>query len=224
MSQNVNVKKSLVALVAFLMACTALVAVMSEDTDAADADIAIGSLKATDFKEKHDGTLSFGIANNSNQDVTITVNAMEGSSVLKSTVIVMTASQKSTDGKLTFQLGSGGHSIRVFGSAVITGTDTPVDVSSPADTITIHVDKSIWSGWAPYVALVIVALIIVLMIYVWSRGRPAKKPAVTFSDLEEGKVSAPAASADTGKKMFEAEPKEEKKSSGRMKYISDRRK
>ena len=224
MSQTFNAKKSVVALLALLMACTALVAVMSEDSEAAGADIKIGTPVAADFADNHAGTLSFGIANNSNLDVTITVVAMEGTNTLATKEYKLTATEKSADGKISFQIGSGDHTISLVASAVETGTTNVIPVDVPSVPVTVHVDTSFWSGWVPYVVLVVVALVAVLMIYMWSRGRPKKAAAVSFSDLEEGKVAAPAAPADTGRKKYEAEPKQEEKPAGRVKYVSDRRK
>ena len=98
----------------------------------------------------------------------------------------------------------------------------------PTLSATISVEKSIWSGWVPYVVLAIVGIIVVLMIFIWYRGRPKSKPAVTFTDLEEGRVTEEAKPTETTKKRYEAAPaaKEDKSeaSTGRIKYKSDRRK
>ena len=65
------------------------------------------------------------------------------------------------------------------------------------------------------------ALIIAAMIFIWMRGRPKAQPAVTFSDLEEGKTAeAPAPAAATRQKYSS----ESSKDSGPVKYKSFRRK
>ena len=226
MSQTANCKKSLVAVLALFMACAAF-AVVADDSDAANV-VSIGTIKETkEFQENHSGTITVNVNNGEGQKVTVTLTAKEGSSV-KDTETIELDPEHGTNVEMSFTLGSGDHTITVTATGTYEdGTTAPI-VGGPLE-ITVHSNSSVWSGWMAYAALVVVVIIAALMVYMWMRGRPKKTPGVTFADLEQGKVPAQAQQpSDTSKKMYTAEPKTESKteksSSGRMKYVSDRRK
>ena len=198
-------------------------AVAADDSDAT----AIGSLEADDFKENHSGTLKVSVANTEGAPIAVTLTVFDGEKEVKS--VTETVSDTTQVIKISLKLSAGNHDVTVKATAVIDGTTDPVTVYPATSTIEIDVDSSIWSGWVPYVVLAILAIIIILVIFIWNRGRPKKKPTVTFTDLEEGKAipEEAAPSADTGRKKYEASKpakQEEQSSTGRIKYKSDRRK
>jgi hypothetical protein len=212
-----------IALLTVLFMAFGAFAVAADDSDAT----AIGSLEADDFKENHNGTLKVSVANTEGAPIAVTLTVFDGDKEVKS--VTETVSETTQVVKISLKLGAGTHDITVKATAVLDGTTDPVTVSPATSSIEIKVDSSIWSGWVPYVVLVILAIIIILVIFIWNRGRPKKKPTVTFTDLEEGKAipeeAAPA--TDTGRKKYEANKKtDEPKPSegGRIKYKSDRRK
>lgn len=218
-----QIPKAFAFLIVVCMAFSAI-AVMSDVSDAT----AIGSIDDDGFKENQSGTLTVKVANTEGTDIDVTITVLdEDGDEIKSAT--STVADGTHDVEISFKLGAGSHDLTVKATAVLTGTTETVTVSPGTATYTIDVDKSIWSGWVPYVVLAIVAIIVILVIVLWYRGRPKSKPAVTFTDLEEGKTvpqeAAPA--SDTGRKKYEA-PKpakqEEQPSTGRIKYKSDRRK
>ena len=198
-------------------------AVFADDSDAT----AIGSLEGDDFKENHSGTLKVTVANTEGTPIVVTLTVLDDDDEVKT--VIETVSGTTQVVKISLKLGSGSHDITVKATAVVEGTTDPVVVSPAVTSTTIDVDSSIWSGWVPYVVLVILAIIIILVLFIWNRGRPKKKPAVTFTDLEEGKaIPEEAAPADTGRRKYEANKAKTEDSkpseTGRIKYKSDRRK
>jgi hypothetical protein len=119
--------------------------------------------------------------------------------------------------EVSMKLSSGYHDIEI----VVQYKTDDTGWSEISNTITVKSEKTLWSGWLPYIVIIIVALIVVLMIFVWYRGRPKSQPAVTFNDLEEGKTAEPAPVASASKKKYSAEAPE---SSEPVKYKSFRRK
>lgn len=217
--------KTVSLLVALLFAAAAICVIAgSEDSSAT----AIGTLNPHDFKDNSNGTLDVTVLNTEAADIVITLTVKEGDNALAETT--QTVSGGTTVVKISFKLGAGDHTVTVYATAELDdGSHTPVSVSGSGTlSTTISVEKSIWSGWVPYVVLAIVGIIVVLMIFIWYRGRPKSKPAVTFTDLEEGRVTEEAKPTETAKKRYEAAPaaKEDKSeaSTGRIKYKSDRRK
>lgn len=220
--------KQIVAILAAVLAL-ASVAIVSDGSDAAN-DLSMGTpVVVSEFKENSDGTISVNVSNNtSDGTATVTVKAYEGTNE-KATVTAVLEAGESRSVQITFSLGSGSHTISTVASAVLVVDDVSTDIASipgSGASVTIDVSSSIWSGWVPYVVLVIVALIVVLMIFVWYRGRPARAPAVTFNDLESGNVKvAPSEAAGTEKKQYVRKEKgSEQPKTERMRYLSDRRK
>ena len=220
--------KYIVAVFIAVLAASAAVAV-ADGSDATN-EMSMGTAEVShEFKENTNGTITVNISNNTpNKDATVTVVAKEGNDV-KATKEVEISAGSSKNVELTFTLGAGTHVIATSATAVLTDGETVEEldaVPGSGATVTIDVDQSIWSGWVPYVVLVIVALIVVLMIYIWYRGRPAPAPAVTFNDLESGKVKiTPNAAQTTEKKRYVRQEKNtDKPETERSRYLSSRRK
>ncbi len=209
--------RNVLVVFAALFVATAALAVFADDSDA----VSIGSPTATGFNDNNStGTLTVTASNDEANPTTFNLIVMDGSKQVSSATITVDGN---STGKveMKFQLGSGSHTLTVSGTyAVEEGASGDLDAVS----VTVSVGQSIWSGWVPYVALIIVGVIIVLVIYLWNRGRPKSKPTVSFNDLEDGKVSAPA--AVTERKKYEGSSKKDdnESSTGRVKYVSSRRK
>ncbi len=208
--------RNVLVVFAALFVATAALAVFADDSDA----VSIGSPTATGFNDNNStGTLTVTASNDEANPTTFTLIVTDGSKQVASTEIKVDGNSTGK-AEMKFQLGSGSHTLTVSGTyAVEEGASGDLDAVS----VTVSVGQSIWSGWVPYVALIIVGAIIVLVIYLWNRGRPKSKPTVSFNDLEDGKVAAPAAA--TEKKKYEGTPKkDDEPSTGRVKYVSSRRK
>jgi len=224
MSQSKNIA---VVLIAIFVASAAL-SIFADDSAAVD-DISMGNFSSSGFSDNSDGTLSFNVTCNSG-DARLNFVVKEGSQIVGSATEDLRNGESRTIG-ISFRLGTGSHDLVVTASGNwidqdgnYIGTIAESDVSGSGSSIHVDVSASFWSGWVPYVALVFVALVIALMLYIWIRNRPKSKPALTFSDLEEGKVVAPAPAAETGKKKYEAGGSSAGKTTERLKYTSDRRK
>ncbi len=59
--------------------------------------------------------------------------------------------------------------------------------------------------------------------FIWFRGRPKSQPAVTFNDLEEGKITESPAVKTTARQKYEGRSQTSDES-GPVKYKSSRRK
>ena len=222
-----SISKSASILIALLFAAAA-VCVIADSEDSSAAVTSIGTPNAYGFKDNSSGTLEITVLNAEAENINISITVKEGDNTVATAD--QTVSTGTTIVKVVFKMGAGEHTVTVYATAELDdGSHTPVTVSGSGTlTATISVEKSIWSGWVPYVVLAIVGIIVALMLFVWYRGRPKSKPAVTFTDLEEGKVAEETRPAETTKKKYEAAPaaKEEKSEAptGRIKYKSDRRK
>ncbi len=56
-------------------------------------------------------------------------------------------------------------------------------------SLVVTVAESIWSGWTPYIALIAVALLAVIAVFIHMRSKPRVQPDRTFTEIEQDRRS-----------------------------------
>lgn len=195
-----NNNKYLVALIAVAMVATVFVTVA--DVSSADTTIESSSITADGFMHDKTGTLHIRVLCNDESD-TITVSATENGNILKSESIAVVNGWNTVS--LSFQLSQGHHDISV---TVVDGNG-----NTTSGSITLDVSKSVWSNITTYLAIAVLAIIVLAIAVVYMRSNPRNKPTTTFTELENAKNAAKS-----------EEPAKPTRSTGKIKYESSRRK
>jgi len=211
-----NQKRTMIALAVIMMTVLPMSLLMSGESDA-NLYLDDGKVWGEGFTNTSDGTLSVSLRSDEPVDWGITITVTENGRELARTAVVVPAGSTYV-ATLSFRLDS-------LGDHELTVTCTPASAFPSAgggnlnsQTITITVTESIWSKPATYAAIAVIAILIVIAVYLRMRNAPAKKPDVTFTELEQRKESRedaeekPKASVTERKryKGSEAKPKEAK--------------
>jgi len=185
-----NHKKTIVALTIVMMAFISLSAIASEDSDAI---VAISNdPRAEGFANNSDGTLiiNFNNMDGVDREIVITVTDLNdpGRVYVTKTVTVLDGKH---DIRISFRISdSGDHEVRITcepqGLFYFDGTKYLNN-----QTMTISVSQSIWSNTTTYIAIAVVAILIVIAAVLKMRSVPATKPDTTFTELEKQKDSKP---------------------------------
>ncbi len=201
MNAYANRNKLAVVLLAVLtvFASAAIIAADSSDADTFNPN----DISASGFIENKSGTLSIPMYTEAPR--TVIVRVVEEGRVLVDDKVFNDVEGNVTL-KVSFVLGVGTHNLDV---TVKIGSDPAVP-----SQIQVTVAKDIWSSVGTYIALLIVAIVVIAIVFVYMRARPNNKPTTTFTQLEEEKKAATSAPKET-----KAAPKTEK-----IKYTSSRRK
>jgi Predicted membrane protein len=185
-----NHKKTIVALTVVMMAFISLSAIAGEDSDAVVA-ISDG-LRAEGFANNSDGTLiiNFNNMDGVDREIIITVTDLNDPGKVYVTRTVTVPDGK-TDVPISFRISdSGDHEVRITcepqGLFYFDGTKYLNN-----QTMIISVSQSIWSNMTTYIAIAVVAILIVIAAVLKMRSAPATKPDTTFTELEKQKDSKP---------------------------------
>ncbi|MDR0523256.1 MAG: hypothetical protein LBG62_02390 [Candidatus Methanoplasma sp.] len=194
-----------------LLALVAAVAVFAAPALAIASEDAYGYVEITDaygdgFTTNGSGTMHVILHNAEQTEAVITVTIKEGGRVLADRVaFTVPAGEQSYRADISLRIsGIGAHELTVSceSQAAFLG-----DISEL--TATIEVTESIWSKWTTYVAIIIVAAIILIGAYLAMRGAPSKKADVTFTELERQKAAPkkeePSPAPATERKRYKAE-------------------
>lgn len=208
-----NARKSVAVLAALLMAVTAFaVIVSSEESDAAGISFNGDDIKASGFKDGHDGTLTLTVYNDDGEHITsVTVTVKEGTKTYVEREYAVVAGANTIE--VRFGMSQGTHAVDVS----VKGGESTWSASTE-----IVVADNVWSNIVTYLAVVLIAVIVIVIAVVYMRANPRNKPTTTFTQLESEKKAAsePAAPAKTEKKQYKAASEE----TGKIKYTSSRRK
>jgi hypothetical protein len=204
-----NKSKMIMALAFAILAIAPMSLVLISEQSEAYLTIS-DDIRGDGFSTSGDGTLHIPFSNNTGMDVTLTALIVkEGNNeVYRATNVIVPEGGGTVD--LHFKIGSkGDHNLTVVGEPndAFYSPDGVSFVNS--NTVTISVKESVLSKPSTYVAIAVVAILIVIAAYMYMRNAPTKKPDTTFTELEQqkrvskGEVdSAPKASA-TEKRRYD---------------------
>ena len=177
-----NQKRTIIALAVIMIAAVQLSMVMSDDSDAV---IEYGNVWGEGFTNSGDGTLFVVLRSTEPTEQQITVIVTENGTELARTTVPVPADGEYT-AELRFSLnGVGNHDLTVTGEPAVLFPTPQGGEPMNSDTVTVTVSETIWSKPSTYVALVVVALLIVIAVYLRMRSAPAAKPDTTFTELEK---------------------------------------
>ncbi|MCQ2085053.1 MAG: hypothetical protein MJZ21_02775 [archaeon] len=194
-----NLTKPIVAILALLMAFSAVAVLAVDDSDA----IGINTSGITDknFKEDKNGTLVIPVLNGFGHTCKVLIEE-DGK-----TVTVQDFANVEDVIEISVELSKGPHHLNI----IITDLDNSTSCPS---SYTLEVKENVWSRVGTYLAVVVVVIVVIIILVVYMRARPNNKPTTTFTQLEEEKKAATSA-----KEQPVAPAKTEK-----VKYTSSRRK
>jgi hypothetical protein len=172
-----------------MLAVTSVGLVLSDDSDATMV-LDQSNITSSGFKNNSSGTIVVPIENTDTyKTVTITVTASDpnDSSNIYTTTTVDVAGGETGYAYLSFQISSvGDHQVLI--------TCTPADAFESygsgyynTKTVTVNVEKSIWTNWATYGAIAVIAILIAIAVIIKMRSAPAIKPDTTFTELDKEK-------------------------------------
>jgi len=184
-----NHKKTIVALTVVMMAFISFSAIASEDSDAMMA--ISDNPRAEGFANNSDGTLIINFNNTDGVDTQIKITVTDLNTSKVYTTQTVTVPEGKNDIRISFRIGdSGAHEVLI--------TCEPQELFPPfgteylnRQTMTINVSQSIWSNTTTYIAIAVVAILIVIAAVIKMRSAPATKPDTTFTELEKQKESKP---------------------------------
>ncbi|MDR0508446.1 MAG: hypothetical protein LBG63_01270, partial [Candidatus Methanoplasma sp.] len=145
------------------------------------------------FTNSGNGTLyiTFWSDEYNEQVITVTVKADNGREYTEEVTV-----PAATDGSIThtaelrFKLGSvGTRTLTVTCEAENAVFVLPGGVSSNvySTTVTVNVTESVLSKPTTYIAIIVIAVLIVIAVFLYMRNAPTKKPDTTFTELERQK-------------------------------------
>lgn len=199
--------KNLVVISAIVLAlCICAVPLASDDSDGyiwIDGDISVHG-----FDGSNSGTLDISITNHEDRTILVTITAVDDDGDICG------------NGEFEIQpIDDGEEKITVCGLGVTadgTGNQTMTITVTPSDgteirggaekTVTFTVTGSVWDGIGPYIAIIIIALLVVIAVVLKMRSAPSEKPKTTFRDLEAGN-DKPTTSKKEEKKVKSTERK-----------------
>jgi hypothetical protein len=177
-----NQKRTIIALAVMMLAVLPMSIIMSDDSEA--SEVAYNDVWGEGFTSNSDGTLfikfNVNLAKGDSREVTVVVTE-NGEEILKTEKEV---TSETTQIELRFRLSS-------VGDHELTVTCTPAYLFPTSggntfnkETVTITVTESLWSKPTTYIAIIVVAVLIVIGFYMRMRNAPATKPDTTFTELE----------------------------------------
>jgi len=176
-----NHKRIVIALAVFMIALTSVSIIGSEESDAW-VSIEDG-IRGEGFSTNSGGTLIIPIANTEDTPVTLTriIVKENGEEVHRAYNVVVPAGGGEV--RLSFTLhGAGEHLLTITGepsSLFYPNTDK--------NTAVVKVTESVLSKPTTYIAIAVIAILIVIAFYMHLRNAPTKKPDTTFTELERQK-------------------------------------
>lgn len=190
-----NHKLTLIAVVAIIMAVIPIGIIMSEGSD---ASVSVDdNIWGSGFTTGSDGTLHIPINISTPlsepQQIMINVTDSNGNPIksAEATIPADVYGSKSYIAEISFRLsGAGNHTLIVTCEPKevfqFTGGDGNTGYANQ-NTVTINVTQSIWGKTSTYAAIIVVALLIIIAVYLHMRNAPVKKSDTTFTDLERQK-------------------------------------
>lgn len=178
-----NNNKTMIALAFVMLAIVPVSMVLMSDGSDADLTIEDG-MHGEGFATNSDGTLFVPIFNTEDLPKTITLTVIIDDNDER-TFPNVEVPANGGDIELRFRIGGAGeHTIKVIGKPA-----DPSDRFFPIDNNdgTVNVKQSIMDKPATYIAIAVVVILIVIAFYMHTRNAPAKKPEITFTELEERK-------------------------------------
>ncbi|MDR0309460.1 MAG: hypothetical protein LBH88_01710 [Candidatus Methanoplasma sp.] len=181
-----NHKKTIIALAIIMTAIIPVGLVMSDGSDAGMGFA--GDVRGDGFSTNGDGTLYVPLRSTEPDPVEMTIVVTEGGREVARKTVTIPGDETYT-AELRFRLdGVGVHQLRVtctpdyyFGPP-----SSPINYS----TVDVTVTESLLNKPSTYIAIIVVAVLIVIAAYMKIRSEPAKKPEMTFTELERQKKEA----------------------------------
>ena len=181
-----NHKKTMIALAIAMMALIPMGIMMSNESDAGMEFR--GDPWGDGFSNNSDGTLHIVLKNTEPNDVELTIIITEGDRELKRETFTIPADTDSYTVNISFRVdGVGSHDLIVTGIPASLFPTPPSGDPLNFTNVTINVSESIWTKVTTYVAIAVVALLVVIAAFLKMRSAPAKKPDTTFTELERQK-------------------------------------
>ncbi|MCL2295942.1 MAG: hypothetical protein FWC29_02530 [Methanomassiliicoccaceae archaeon] len=221
-----NHKKTLIVLAVIMMIAVPVSILMSNESDAR-VSIDDDKIWGQGFTNSSDGTLyiTFWSDEYNEQRITITVTTESGKKFTDDVVVPARVDDPITyTAKMGFRLSSvGTHTL-----TVTCESENPVFLTSGgtsniySTTVDVNVTESMLSKPTTYIAIAVIAIMIVVAAFLYMRNAPAKKPDTTFTELDKQKKEsreeveeAPKTSATERKRYRESDsrPKETAKPS-----------
>lgn len=183
-----NSKKIIV--LAMLVIATSFAAGLSMQ-EASDADLTFSDVSQGKITPDG-GNIYVMLENqdNSEKNLTLTVTYVKDGTEITAGSKNITVPSKAMNYKATVYVNLGGvgeYNIK------ITATDIYFHDGANTTTFTATVTESIWSGWTPYAALGIVALLVVIAAFIHIRSKPRIKPDQSFTQIEQERRSGKSA-------------------------------
>lgn len=208
-------KKYVLAILLATMIAVPLVSLYDIDEAEAVPDglfMDTGSFSKGSFDTRTPGTVSINITNYTGNDVNVDVYVTYFGSDrnLASKDDVLIQSGKTETVSLSFEIGSEGTK-----DLTLWAESEDVTFQNGLNEIShnfiIHVDLSIWSNWATYVAIIVVVIIVAVALFLRTRGVTKEEPELTFTELEElerskrqsGRVSGSEKTSTTERQRYE---------------------
>lgn len=209
-----NHKKTMIALAITLMALIPAGMLMSDESD---ARVDFGDVWGSGFTTNGDGTLHVTLNSTEYIEIEMTITVTEGNRELKSIEVTIPAATDENPtvkyvAEVSFRLdGEGTHQLRVTcePSHYFTPSGQPINYYD----VNVDVTVSIWSNTTTYIAIIVVALLIVIAVYLKIRSTPITKPKMTFTELERQKA--------VGKEESLAEKESRQTATERRRYRSE---
>lgn len=221
-----NRKRTIIALAVIMMA---LIPAGMAVSDGADGVRIKGDAWGEGFSNSGDGTLYVTLENQDKDayEITIKVFLGKGGKVLADETFSVPAYAEGDNvytAELRFRISdSGTHDLYIECTPKGLFPLTPSGTVMNFTEITVNVSESIWSKTSTYLALIVVAVLIAIAVYMRMRNAPITKPKMTFTELERQKAAdrgeappVPAKTASTERRKYETPAKEsvrEKKAS-----------
>lgn len=215
-------KKRSFALFAMILVALSAFAVIGMSGDADAANINQTDIEANGFVQDKTGTLIVPVTNNDSADIKVIMtvtDAYDSSKVYSKQTIedaTLIAANSTVGMKADFSLGAGEKTVRIT-LTIVEGDDTFSGDSTTTFTHTIDVASSIWAGISVYLAIIFIVIVVIIGVVYYLRNKPKNKPTTTFTQLEAEKNAAE-------KESFSDLEAEKKKDTGKVKYVSSRRK
>jgi hypothetical protein len=178
-----NHKRTIIALAVIMMAVVPMGLIMSDDSD---AEMRIGDVWNSGFTNTSDGTLFVVLRSTEGIDREITVRVTEdGNELARGTFNVLAGTELTAE--LRFRLSSvGSHEVTITCEPANLFPSPPgSDVIFNSATNTINVTESLWSKPSTYGAIIVVAILVVIAVFLRMRSAPTTKPDTTFTELEK---------------------------------------